>query len=434
MPIDLTEASTFASVVTVPQPGDLRKAASVVLFAQQLADRSRFIYDRGRTRVFDVTRKYGAVGNGIADDTSAIQDALDDAAASADGGDVFLPNLHRITAALHVDTGAGVRLLGIPNVSALIQDHATEDTLVLDGGGADEQPVQIYGLAFSAAQVNTGRQIHFSAAAVRRAIIENCRFSIHANCQGSAINTGSADELNIDLCRFTQRINTQATIRHHGAGFLRLSRSHFLTSASNATQQLSLNNAGLDAEIDRCFFDYTGHTSGTAYAIDGVAAKRLAVHHNQFKQGTSTAYAINIAAGLPLFERDNVGNLSLYGSTDVLLSDVSQLGIVRSENASSGGTAFTIGDDVHTTIIACSNTSPPVIALPRRLHRGRRIRVITRNTSVSPWASAPTFTGASGISGSAHPLISNGNTACWDLQVEDVYGSGTVWNIVGIRG
>lgn len=40
---NLTETPTFDAIVTVPDPGDARTAASVVTFAQQLADRSQYL-------------------------------------------------------------------------------------------------------------------------------------------------------------------------------------------------------------------------------------------------------------------------------------------------------------------------------------------------------------------------------------------------------
>lgn len=58
-------------------------------------------------------RNYGAIGNGIADDTAAIQATINAAIASARGGTVFVPvGDYKITSTLLVDSAWGIKIVG----------------------------------------------------------------------------------------------------------------------------------------------------------------------------------------------------------------------------------------------------------------------------------------------------------------------------------
>src|SRR5512146_1887530 len=79
------------------------------------------------TEPFDV-RRYGAVGDGTTDDTTAIQDAINAAAAYSRGGVVYFPatstGAYRTTAALTVTSGQ-IRLMGdLFACSNIWKDHA----------------------------------------------------------------------------------------------------------------------------------------------------------------------------------------------------------------------------------------------------------------------------------------------------------------------
>lgn len=112
---------------------------------------------------------YGAVGDGAANDTAAVQAALD-AASALGGGTVFFPaGSYRTTAALTV--AANVSLLGAgPAVSILKIAHATANLLTL--ALAITSLSSIEGLRLTCAQSSTGTLVN--AALGRKLRIHNC--------------------------------------------------------------------------------------------------------------------------------------------------------------------------------------------------------------------------------------------------------------------
>ncbi|MEU1422525.1 glycosyl hydrolase family 28-related protein [Kitasatospora sp. NPDC005751] len=89
---------------------------------------------------FDV-RAYGAVGDGAADDTAAVQAAIN-AAAAAGGGTVYFPiGRYRVVPAAGAPAltvgGNGIRLVGAGSKASMLVKGADGILLRLSGGGAD---------------------------------------------------------------------------------------------------------------------------------------------------------------------------------------------------------------------------------------------------------------------------------------------------------
>lgn len=88
---------------------------------------NRFASSGGAGGPFLTVKEFGAVGDGVADDTAAIQDAVD-AAVSAGGGIVFLPaGTYRITDTIYVNStgdAAGIQVNGIT-----VQGHRTSSRI-----------------------------------------------------------------------------------------------------------------------------------------------------------------------------------------------------------------------------------------------------------------------------------------------------------------
>ena len=95
------------------------------------------LYARGTMQGFNV-RDYGATGDGIADDTAAIQATID--AAAPHGGTVFFPvGVYRVTATLTVTTTSrppGITLQGAGTgaIDAVLNPTKTEHPTVYPGG------------------------------------------------------------------------------------------------------------------------------------------------------------------------------------------------------------------------------------------------------------------------------------------------------------
>jgi hypothetical protein len=115
--------------------------------------------------VFNV-KEYGAVGDGVADDTVAIQAALD-AAEAAGGGTVFFPaGTYRITAMVYVYATVAVAGSGATSTTVAM-DSAAEDGLRFGDASPNGQTFQVVaGLTVAATQANTGAVVVLSGGAL----------------------------------------------------------------------------------------------------------------------------------------------------------------------------------------------------------------------------------------------------------------------------
>ncbi len=114
---------------------------------------------------------YGAVGDGVTDDTSHIQAAL--TAATSGKSIVFFPaGTYRIVSKLTIPVG--VSLWGAGAEGTVIKiDHATNDTLEY-GTGVSLELQEIRNLAIDALQANNGTFVSLTNAGTRRVHIVNC--------------------------------------------------------------------------------------------------------------------------------------------------------------------------------------------------------------------------------------------------------------------
>lgn len=128
--------------------------------------------------VFDV-RAHGAVGNGTADDTTAIQNAINAASAAGGGSVTFDKGEFRITGALQI-TSANVHLVGLgPAVSAIIADYASTSTtpvIVIRGTGTSSRThdVSVRKLAFANKREPCAVGALFALSCTRNVTIADC--------------------------------------------------------------------------------------------------------------------------------------------------------------------------------------------------------------------------------------------------------------------
>ncbi|MDT3724888.1 glycoside hydrolase family 55 protein [Streptomyces sp. DSM 41972] len=113
----------------------------------------------GRLTDWRNVRATGAVGDGTADDTAALQSALD-AAGTAGGGVVFLPaGTYRISEPLQLHSG--VTLLGAGSRVSLIEQSADADGMI----AVDGEQLTVHGLAFAGPGSGSGAGIRFTRSA-----------------------------------------------------------------------------------------------------------------------------------------------------------------------------------------------------------------------------------------------------------------------------
>lgn len=103
-------------------------------------------------------KDFGAVGNGIADDTAAIQKAIDYTFSTPNGGGtVFFPDgRYKISAALQIN-GSGISLVGhSPNAAQLVNTSLTAHLIEMGATAGVNEGNRIEGMGFSASLPKTG--------------------------------------------------------------------------------------------------------------------------------------------------------------------------------------------------------------------------------------------------------------------------------------
>lgn len=115
----------------------LTDIATLQAIQQRLSEGYGLLFESLRLPFLDAQKDFGAVGDGVTDDTTALQAGID--AAIAINGRLFLPALnYRTVQPLNIDgvctlTGAGAR--GTGTRGAAILNQTPEATLVLNSGG-----------------------------------------------------------------------------------------------------------------------------------------------------------------------------------------------------------------------------------------------------------------------------------------------------------
>jgi hypothetical protein len=142
---------------------------------------------------------YGAVGDGVTNDATAIGAAL--TAANVSGGVVFFPpGTYRITSALSLGSKASMLGCG-PNASAILIDHASNNAISASGSPSYARQ-SISGLRVGANQANTGHVLSIGAGLLLS--VSNCALG-DSNCTGDIVTASSSATSRLTFldCTFT---------------------------------------------------------------------------------------------------------------------------------------------------------------------------------------------------------------------------------------
>lgn len=243
--------------------GNLLTASQVNTMDQNSVD----VADYLEGLMHDVTL-YGATGDGVTDDSTAIADAL--TAADADDAPVYFPP--GAYACNNLTWPVGVALLGQVGRSFLINNHASNPIIsVANGDGAVYPSHYCHGLEFSFGVTNTGGKL-VSYGLAHRAVFSQCYFN------GTDANPGSGAGL-VDLgsagwttfvtfsdCAF--RINSDEDTNSKAVGYadgtvyvnLRDCRISLVSSARAATNALVEASHVL---VDGCHFILSSATAAS---------------------------------------------------------------------------------------------------------------------------------------------------------------------------
>lgn len=434
MPTTVIETDAFVASLQQPNNGELADAASILLYLQHLSNTRRFLYNRHRSNVFDVTRApFNADRTGAADSRTAIQSALD--AASVAGGYVYAPGgSYRLDSSLLFYPG--VKLVGDHDRTIFSINHATESLLTLNGPGA-EIPAVVEGIHFRSAVPNTGNLIN-GAGGQHGIVFDKCRFGDNINTRGTLLQCSNADlAVTLRDCRLLPYTDRRAINQSAGrvvlGGATRLVMPQPYTSGGMITI-----TGGRLVVGDGVEFDGSANLSGvnTCYGIDATGpTTEVSVGAARFDMANSAGRAINIGAGSPRIRVSEACDFTI-GTTRYKASGVagedSQLSLYPHIVQQTSGTTITVFTGVRTVVLLVSAASAPTITLPSPLNKGQQLTLLVRNTYGSGWGGSFFITDALHITGTVpHPVLSAPGLSCKvDLIWSDMFAPGATWSWV----
>jgi hypothetical protein len=434
MPTAITETDAFPATLQRPNNGELADVASLLLFAQGLANRSRYAYNRSRTGFFDVRRApFNAVGNGVADDHAAI-DAAISAAASAGAGIVVLPAV--VGGAYRSSAGFSLP----PNVSIFFDqtvlrlDNPTADWFTLISGPNNGVAQFIEGASFDgfAGTPSTGTLVYCPATIVANMVLRNCssnRGGIPLH-QGRAVRWAEATaKLTLEGCDFVT-LGTLPSL-DIAAGIVRVVGGSLSMPATYASDLISIGGgpgSSGDVSLDGVRFDLTAHSGGGLSSGANVTSTygRLAARDCKFDAtgatGAQVAFKWTAGAFALIGQNRYFGGITPFYTSEAGLNSDLTLQPTKAINVA-GAANFALPVGFRSLLVKSTNTSGTDLQMPAGLFPGQVLELTYYNASAS--AVATSFFGAPGVTGTTIPTITAGNTLTGTFVFEDRDVSGT---------
>jgi len=262
-----------------------------VLFGGSAANLSDIASSVGE--VLFAVKNYGAVGNGVADDTAEIQAAID--AAEVVGGIVYFnPGTYRTSDAIVVPTG--VSLIGAGAGSSIVSlNHASNRIMVVEESLGRRM---ISGLTFKSAVANSHATWLKVAGRVK---FSDCRFDCgnQTACVVNVEYSGTLLAVDFEDCDFDNITGIGNAITSTSSTWINLRYCNFDTKAGVTALDAAATtivDIGVQGVVHGCDFELTALATGSGRALN--CASFTQVTANQFYSGGATYTALYVPGSI----------------------------------------------------------------------------------------------------------------------------------------
>lgn len=383
---------------------------------------------------YDV-KKFGAKGNNLADDRTAINAAIAYAQTHGGGTVFFPPGVYRL------ETGAilgqpSVSLVGSPSGSSIYQSHATNNTLVYSSGPQEFGYQYVKDLRFSGSIVNTGVAL-YNDSGTSRLLIDNCAFNggqSDYNLQGHLVYiAGGASHVIVrdSHLRLNATNKSAVAVAGNNASNVQILNNQIYMPVTYTSSMVYLQNG--TTLVDGNYFDCTDHNAGSgpgciSVTTDDTAHCKTISNNNFFMDGGPTTYGYLYDSGSWIRASGNTFDGSIQRSTSGFAAAGSTVDLVDVSYGGVGGTTATLPDCVASFSLNFTSTAP-TITMPNMLFPGQEIVISVRNGSAGFWSGI----GVTGMNGPLITNISGGQAVTFRAKVMTTRANGStyVWTMVG---
>lgn len=339
-------------------------------------------------RFFNVKHPtYGAVGDGVADDHGAVQDAIT-ACAAAGGGTVLLPpGRYRLTAELAVPPN--VHFYGIPGTVQLAIDNATARTV--NFAGTWETQTQFFGIDFEGEQANTGTVMFAGTSVGLDVKLTLCRGNIEdTNLSGRFWQTGEiADTWTAEDCTF---VAVRTTIPFSVTNY-HLIRGRY-TMAPGATQ--TLFPVGSSGKVQGSTFVQVstgGNVSFLSVGGGGVLECSGALADVDDSGAGASTYFIHSNGGRIYTNGNRMRNDAIYYRYGAIAAENSDMELLPNQVVSVTDPAATVSRQRRSTLINVNDPAVPTITVEDPLYDGQPMDLMIKNANGGAWSGPVVFSG-----------------------------------------
>lgn len=382
--------------------------------------------------VFNVrAAAFGAVGDGVTVDTTAIQACID--AAFVVSGIVEFPPGTYLTGLLTLPENVSLR--GTADATFIAWNHATANQLVATATHTGI-PCTITDLQFVGNIVTTGSSVVNNSGGRLQFIRCSWNGSVD-NLQGKIFSVNSSLS-SIDLVDCDLRIAGSLKGIHVTNGRVRMFRGSITLVEATYNDAMAYADSNGEIELNGVRLDVTAHTTNTVQGLYAASTTAKCSMRDCFLDATGaggTVIGFLWVAGATVVSLDNIrkGNVTPHGSGAPSTDSVVELPYRLPVTTTSGGNSITCPDWVRTFAVKwTAGATAPTITMPNIMSPGQRFTLINYNTSGGSFAGVT-------LAGSVAPTGYSGiaNTAVKILEFEavdwDVNGS-SEWLCIGERG